>query len=217
MKQALSILTVCFLAVHATLVMADPAAGKAVFDKAGCSDCHYTEGPAREKTIEDQLAKKGPELWYAGSKFQRPWLETWLSDPKNIRLLKFNTLDDENPGGHAALSAADATPVADFLMSLTSAEVESGVIKPKSHPKGKLLFKKKMPCSGCHQYVDRKKVLGGLSGPSLVGAGERLNPDWILAYLKNPTVFKPVRAMPVFAGIMSPKDMEFVSSYVATF
>jgi cytochrome c2 len=91
------------------------------------------------------------------------------------------------------------------------------LIKPKSHPKGKLIFKKKMPCAGCHQYVDRKKILGGLSGPSLVGAAQRLNPDWIYAYLTQPKVFKPVRMMPVFAGLLSPKDMEFVSAYVATF
>ena len=198
-------------------VLADAAGGKSAFDGQGCGNCHYTEGPAREKTIEDQLAKKGPELWYAGSKFQRPWLEAWLVDPKPIRLLKYNTLEDKNPGGHASLSAADAKNVADFLMSLTSDVVEAGVIKPRAHPKGMLIFKKKLPCMGCHLFEERKKVQGGLSGPSLVGAGERLNPDWIYSYLKNPKVFKPVRMMPMFQGLMSPKDMQFVSSYVASF
>ena len=74
-----------------------------------------------------------------------------------------------------------------------------------------------MPCSGCHQFVDRKKVTGGLSGPSLVGAGKRLNPDWIYAYLKTPKIFKPVKMMPVFAGIMKDKDMKAVSAFVASF
>ncbi|MBT4162014.1 MAG: c-type cytochrome [Gammaproteobacteria bacterium] len=205
------------MALWCTSALPDVASGKAAFEGQGCTGCHYTEGPAREKTIEDQLAKAGPELWYAGSKFNRPWLEAWLTDPKPIRLLKYNSLDEKNAGGHPTLVGADATAVTDFLMSLTTDAVTAGVIKPKSHPKGKLIFKKKMPCSGCHQYEDRKKVSGGLSGPSLVGAGARLNPDWIYAYLSNPTVFKPVRMMPVFAGLMSPKDMEFVSAYVASF
>ncbi|MBQ74480.1 MAG: hypothetical protein CMQ20_05570 [Gammaproteobacteria bacterium] len=214
-----------FLLLAATLVvaiqtspaLADASGGEAAFGTNGCGDCHYTQGPAREKTIEDQLAKKGPELWYAGSKFNRPWLEAWLSTPKPIRLMKYNSLEEKNPGDHPALSAGDATQVADFLMSLTSDVVVAGKIKAKAHPKGKLIFKKKMPCSGCHQYEDRKNVRGGASGPSLVGAGKRLNPDWILAYLTEPTVFKPVKMMPVFKGILSPKDMEFVSSYVASF
>lgn len=208
---------ILLLAIQAQFAFADAAGGEAAYKNGGCGNCHYTQGPAREKTIEDQLAKKGPELWYAGSKFNRPWLESWLSEPKPIRPLKYNSLEDKNPGDHPALSADDATQVADFLMTLTSDVVKAGVIKPKAHPKGKLIFKKKMPCSGCHQYEDRKKMKGGNSGPSLVGAGDRLNPDWIYAYIAQPKVFKPVRMMPVFAGILSPKDIEFVSSFVASF
>ncbi|MFQ5565345.1 MAG: c-type cytochrome [Paracoccaceae bacterium] len=205
-----------FLATGAA-ARADAAAGAAVFEAQGCIACHYIEGPAREVTIEDQLAKTGPELWYAGSKFQRPWLEAWLQDPKPIRLLKYNSLTEENPGDHPALAAADAAAVADFLMSLVSDVVEAGVIKPKNHPKGRLIFTKKMPCSGCHQFPTKKPFKGGRSGPSLVGAGERLNPDWIYAYLKHTKVFKPVRMMPVFEGILSDRDMKMVAAYVASF
>lgn len=196
---------------------ADAAAGAELFKTKDCSGCHYTQGPAKEKTIEDQLAKKGPELWYVGSKFQQEWLGAWLQDPQVIRPLKYNSLAEPNPGDHPKLAANEAAEVTSFLMSLTSDTVEAGVVKPKSNPKGKLIFKKKMPCSGCHKYEDRGKVLGGNSGPSLVGAGQRLNPDWILAYLKNPQVFKPVKMMPVFAGIMKEKDMEKVAAHVASF
>jgi cytochrome c2 len=64
---------------------ADAAAGGETFKGNGCTDCHYTDGPAKEKTIDDQLAKKGPELWYAGSKFQQEWLQAWLAKPEPIR------------------------------------------------------------------------------------------------------------------------------------
>jgi mono/diheme cytochrome c family protein len=197
---------------------ADPAAGKTVFEAQKCTDCHYTEGPAREKTIADQLAKKGPELWYAGSKFQKPWLAAWLKDPQPIRPLKFNSLTDDNPGDHAKLAGGDADAVADFLMSLVSKDVKAGVVKAKKSAKGRLIFTKKMPCGGCHMYPGRKKkIMGGRSGPSLVGAGTRLNPDWILAYLENPKVFKPVKMMPVFVGVLSARDMKNVAAYVANF
>ncbi len=197
---------------------ADPAAGKGVFEAGGCGECHYTEGPAREKTIEDQLAKNGPELWYAGSKFQAEWLSAWLAEPKPIRPMKFNSLTEENPGDHPKLEGDDVAAVSEFLMSLVSADVESGVVKPKKNPKGRQIFIKKMPCGGCHEYAGRRgKLTGGRSGPSLVEAGVRLNPDWILAYLQKPEVFKPVKMMPVFVGLLSDKDMLNVARYVANF
>ncbi len=59
--------------------------------------------------------------------------------------------------------------------------------------------------------------MGGMSGPSLVGASKRLNPDWIYAYLNNTTVFKPIRDMPNFAGVINPKAIEKVAAYVAIF
>ncbi len=197
---------------------ADAAAGKAAFEAKACTACHYTDGPAKEKTIDDQLAKTGPELWYAGSKFQNDWLRAWLQDPRPIRPMKFNSLTEENPGDHPKLGGDDAASVTEFLMSLTSDVVEAGVIKPKKNLKGRLIFIKKMPCSGCHQYPGKKKKLtGGRSGPSLVGSKTRLNPDWIYAYLLKPTVFKPVKMMPVFTGLLNEKAMKNVAAYVANF
>lgn len=212
-----SLLAAMFMAFTSGTVRADAAAGEQAFKAGGCMDCHYTDGPAREKTIDDQLAKKGPELWYAGSKFQKDWLAAWLQNPEAIRPMKFNSLTEENPGDHPRLGGGDAANVTDFLMGLTSDAVEAGVIKPKKNPKGRLIFTKKMPCSGCHQYEGRKGVTGGRMGPSLVGAGKRLNPDWIYAYLLKPDVFKPVKMMPVFVGILREKDMQNVASYVANF
>lgn len=188
------------------------AGGDAIFKKS-CSSCHYTDGPAKEKTISDQLAKKGPELWYAGSKFNKEWLAAWLQNPKPIRPLKYNSITDKNPGDHPKMSAGDAASVTDFLMGLKSAEVKAGVIKAAVSPQAKQIFNKKMPCSGCHES-DKG---GGLSGPSLVGAGKRLNPDWVYAYLLNIKAFKPVRDMPDFASVLGPKELESVAAYVATF
>lgn len=218
-KRTVSVVSVfAFILAANGMSWADAAAGKKVFKAKKCGgSCHYTKGPAREKTIADQKKKKGPELWYAGSKFQKEWMAKWLQDPKPIRPLAFNSLTKKNPGNHPKLSGGDAANVTDYLMTLTSKDVKAGVIKPKKNPKGKLIFMKKMPCSGCHQYPFKKKISGGMTGPSLVGAGKRLNPDWIYAYMVNPKVFKPVKIMPVFKGLLKDKDMKNVSAFVASF
>ena len=190
--------------------------GDAIFKKS-CVSCHYTDGPAKEKTIADQLAKKGPELFYAGSKFQKAWLAAWLQDPKPIRPMQYNSLTVKNSGNHPKSSAGDAAALTDYLMGLTSPKVAAGKIKPKASPQAKNIFAKKMPCGGCHLTESKGAVLGGLSGPSLVGAGKRLNPDWVYAYLADVKSFKPVRDMPDFSSALSTSDMEGVAAYIATF
>lgn len=217
MKQTtIGLLAAIALALGSGAARADPAAGAKVFQARKCQDCHYTDGPAKEKTIADQLAKKGPELWYAGSKFQKTWLGKWLQDPKPIRPLKYNSLTEKNAADHPKLAGPDAAAVTEYLMSLTSKLVKQGVIKPKNNPKGRLVFTKSMPCSGCHQFAGQK-FTGGLNGPSLTAAGERLNPDWIFAYLNDAKTFKPVRQMPVFVGLLNDKDMQAVAEYISTF
>jgi mono/diheme cytochrome c family protein len=192
------------------------AGGDAIFKKS-CASCHYTDGPAKEKTIADQLAKKGPELWYAGSKFQKSWLASWLQNPIPIRPMKYNSLTEKNPGDHPRLSAGDAAAVTDFLMTLTSPEVKAGMLKAKPSIIGRRIFIKDMPCSGCHAFAMRGEVHGGKSGPSLIGASQRLNPDWIYAYMANIKIFKPVRDMPDFSGALNPNELEEVAAYVAAF
>jgi len=192
------------------------AGGDAIFKKS-CTGCHYTDGPAKEKTIADQLAKKGPELWYAGSKFQKDWLAAWLQNPKPIRPLKYNSLTEKNAADHPKLSAGDAAAITDFLMGLKSSEVKAGVIKPAKSAQARNVYAKKAPCGGCHESSVNGKATGGKSGPSLAGAGKRLNPDWIYAYLANIKAFKPVRDMPDFASVLNKKDQASLAAYVATF
>ncbi|MBI5233676.1 MAG: c-type cytochrome [Deltaproteobacteria bacterium] len=195
-------------------VMAD---GKGAFDAKNCASCHQTAGPAQEKTIEDQLAKKGPELWYSGSKFQPGFLEKWLADPQPIRPMKYYSVTEKNKGDHPKLAAGDAKAVADWLMTLKSADVKDGSIKPSNSIQGKTIFSKKQGCYGCHHLEKGGKVIGGMSAPSLVGAGKRLNPDWIYAYMTNPKVFKPVKDMPVYVGVLNDIELKAVAEYVSSF
>jgi len=217
MKPLLLTFLACGLAVLAAKPgLADVGTGKTTFEANKCQDCHSVEKAGAAADIHAHMDTKGPELWYAGSKFQKDWLAKWLVEPTKIRFM-LHGMPSMKIGDHAKLSADDAAQVTDYLMSLTSDLVKPGTIKPKKNPKGRLIFTKKMPCSGCHQFPTKKKYDGGRTGPSLVGAGDRLNPDWIYAYLANIDEFKPVRPMPNFVGILSDKDMINVARYVASF
>lgn len=204
------------LPVFAGSAQAGVDEGKKLFDAKKCAGCHQIQGPAKEKTIKDQLAKKGPELWYAGSKFKQEFLVKWLASPLPIRPLEYNSLTKKNPNNHPKLSGKEASDVADFLMSLKSSDVKPTGIQPSDNPKGRALFIKKQSCYGCHEVSVRGTTAGGLSAPSFIGAGTRLQTDWIYAYLANPKVFKPVKSMPVYTGILKDDEMKDLAAYVGS-
>ncbi|MBI5874482.1 MAG: cytochrome c [Deltaproteobacteria bacterium] len=191
------------------------ADGKGIFASKNCGSCHQTEGPATEKTFDDQLKKKGPELWYSGSKFKKEWLVEWLEKPTTIRLLKYNSVTEKNTEKHPALSKSEAGEVAGYLMTLTAKEAAAAGVTEASTPMGKNLFQKKYGCVGCHSVKAGAQKVGGVSGPDLSEAGKRLNGNWVYAYLKEPKVFKPVKRMPVFVGIINDNEMKTVAGFVA--
>src|SRR3989304_3425568 len=92
--------TALFIALSWGVSLAD---GKGIFASKNCGSCHQIQGPAAEKTFDDQLKKKGPELWYSGSKFKKEWLEEWLEKPATIRLLKYNSVTDKKHNSNPAL------------------------------------------------------------------------------------------------------------------
>src|SRR3546814_12727020 len=49
-----------------------------------CASCHSLTRPA-DTTVEHLWNRKGPDLWYAGDKFNREWLVGWLQNPTTIR------------------------------------------------------------------------------------------------------------------------------------
>lgn len=204
--------TALFIALSWGVSLAD---GKGIFASKNCGSCHQIQGPAAEKTFDDQLKKKGPELWYSGSKFKKEWLDEWLEKPATIRPLKYNSVTDKNTDKHPALSKKEADEVAEYLMTLTAKEVAKGTAEEKVTPQGKNLFIKRYSCVGCHSIKSGAQKVGGVSGPDLSEAGKRLTADWVYAYLKEPKVFKPVKRMPVFVDIINDNEMKTLAGFVA--
>ena len=212
-----------FIVVAAVLVLTSQsfaalpkADGEAVFISKKCGECHKIKRPATGKTRQDAITEKGPELWYAGSKFREGFLKEWLSDPKPIRPMAYYSLTEKNKGGHPRLSKNEAAGVAEYLMSLKTPEVKPGSAKAVDSVKGRVIFEKKLGCYGCHQVSKGDYAVGGLSGPTLINAGKRLNPEWVYAFLSNPRYFMGVTRMPVFAGAIGDEEMKILAAYVST-
>lgn len=189
------------------------AEGEQIFKAKKCADCHATSGPSKVASIDEWEKRKGPDLWYAGSKFNEAWLEKWLAAPTPIRGVKWNTLEP-NTEKHAALAGKEGHEVAEYLMTLKDKDVAAGAANQGvSKPQAKIQFEKKQACYACHQVKGGAKILGGTSGPTFVGAKERLNPDFVAAYLKNSGKYDPKGRMPNFSYLSDP-DVAKLAGYI---
>ena len=196
--------------------------------KSECASCHNMTGPA-PTTFAELLERKAPDLFYAGSKFNRAWLLHWLQNPTIIRrsgVMFLNHIVNEDGKDRvdettvkpcaAKLAVEEAKAVADYLMTLTDRTMKTGIVDPaQKHSKHKAynLFSKRMPCIGCHRITFAKKQRGGISGPDLSNAGERLNPDWIYARIENPQYWDTKTWMPKLD--MSHGKRELLTQFLA--
>ncbi|MBC8283335.1 MAG: hypothetical protein H8E32_05930 [Nitrospinae bacterium] len=165
-----------------------------------CSECH------RLSKTED--ARRGPDLFYAGDKFQSAWLLQYLQNPVTLRKVGtiFNPgfLKGESEDSHPVLSKKDAMQISQELLAMTLSETPDETSSLKALTKGKIAktkyeFERTFSCISCHQSLNLAgKPRGGISGPSLINAGNRLQPNWIANWLKNPKLFSEKSRMPIY-------------------
>ena len=171
-------------------------------EKLGCRQCH------RFSAEDSSPVEKGPDLYYAGDKFQSAWLLQFLQNPKVIRKTRVTSdqnlfvVKGENNEPHPKLETKPAKEMAEYLSSLKLPGLATGLVDTEPLSKGtrakvKILFERNHSCIACHEGINLAgKPRGGISGPSLASAGNRLNADWLFHYLKTPEKFVAESRMP---------------------
>ena len=155
-----------------------------------CVQCHRLEGKA-----DSRFNLMAPDLIWAGSKYQRPWLIRWLTGKEAPLYAKGYRWDlTQVPSKHPMVTQAEAEAIADYfeqhnkdpritvgafeISKVTKFEVAFGGMAYKAHA-----------CLGCHQIEEDGKFIGGPQSTSLVAAGRRYNLDWLLRFGQNPQDF----------------------------
>lgn len=203
--------------------------GEALFAQR-CAACHALAAPDPQAGLTANLervrARKGPDLYHAGDKFQREWLAGWLVAPQPIRpagtfygdhieaTAEGDRINAASLEAHPALGADEAQAVTAFLMDRHAppGRIQAGAYAPGSAADarmGGLLFSKLRGCAACHRGAPDK---GGLSGPELHSAGARLQPDYILGYIADPQALDPGVWMPRLE--LSEQDRKRLTAYL---
>lgn len=181
--------------------------GRQTFEQQ-CQGCHQTQ-PDTVSTLKQYWQRKGPDLSSAGIKYKQAWLAEWLQHPVRIRPagmfyanhIKTGTstdqIDDSTLQPHLALTASQAEVVAAALMDFKHNQslVQPGAYHPGKITKtlGEMLFDKFKGCLACHQI---EPGYGGLSGPEVYTAANRLQEDYLISFMRNPQAWEPKTVMP---------------------
>lgn len=192
-----------------------PEDGRRLVEELNCTGCHKISGLPEARKI-------APVLSYAGSKFRREWLTAFLKNPGRVRPAGY-ILGWRSRMPNFRLSDEEVTAIADYLMTLTYPGLGKGTVaedrtlsRLERFQAAKLL-EKSNGCIGCHRVKNlRGEVVGGLSGPDLSEAGQRLQGDFIYNFVMNPRAFEPQGKMAVFGHFLSDKDSRTVAEYLST-
>ena len=151
--------------------------GKKLFIKLGCHGCHLVDG-------YQQQPKVGPSLRRIASKVDPSWLVRWVKKPKNYlpktRMPNFDLSDDHT----LAISA--------YLWNVSEKDYQvAEKFEGGDTAKGKKLFET-VGCQACHKVNGN----GELFGPNLTRIGQKVTPDWLVSWIKNPDEYNHNSTMP---------------------
>ncbi|MCC7417668.1 MAG: c-type cytochrome [Acidobacteria bacterium] len=173
------------------------AAGRTLVHRRNCVGCHIVEGDGGDflQLVEDPSLGP-PMLTPEGARVQPDWLYAFLRGPitirpwLNVRMPTFG-LDDPALNGIIDYFGAISNTIGPFQ---THEIVQTASVEGT----GKELFDL-LRCQQCHVLgeVPKDQPTSNLA-PDLRMSSERLQPDWILGWLKNPATILPGTRMPAF-------------------
>jgi len=177
-------------------------AGRRMVNYYNCVGCHIVEdrgGYIRRFYPGDEINFAPPILNGEGFKVQPEWLFAFLQGPTSIRpwlKIRMPTFHFNNGEDDSIVNYFTALSDVNVLYMF----IDTNLIAPAELAAGaKLMTKDYFNCFSCHQQGD-KKPEGPPSGwsPDLALAYQRLNPEWILKWIANPSALQPGTKMPSY-------------------
>ncbi len=171
--------------------------GRALVHRRNCVGCHVIEGSGGDFTKLLSDPSLGPPLLTPeGARVQHDWLYAFLREPitirpwLNVRMPTFG-LDDQNLNGVIQYFGSVSNKMGSFRGPIVSNVAAS--------PAGARELFELLKCQQCHVLgeIPKDQPTANLA-PDLRMASDRLQPEWIADWLKNPATIVPGTRMPAF-------------------
>ncbi len=199
--------------------------GRQLLSELNCAGCHHLQ--------DIEPAMLGPDLSNVGKKLTRQWIYKWLKEPHTIvdssgntvvdgyemeeepRMPQFRLTDQEIKALSAYLTTfkGQAIEPSKFDQSVVASLQKSADLADQGEVRFRQMF-----CTTCHSLAvtqgDETKLIGGDIGPELTKVGSKVNPDWLVAWLRDPQSYLPHALMPRYRW--SDQDLYKVTQYINT-
>ena len=183
--------------------------GRTLLERYGCVHCHTIKLPdgSTVKPADDP-----PSLSHIADKTTREWIYAWLKNPYAYAVT--TTMPDFK------LSEPDARDISAFLIANSTPVAEDtspAVGKEPTTPDpaaGASLYGESF-CASCHAVQNAAgNVVGGDVGPELTRIGNKVKPEWLRAWLRNPRIYSPETAMPHYR--FNDAQVNLLTAYVGS-
>ena len=163
--------------------------GRHLLSRYGCVNCHTIKLPDGTTM---KATDNPPSLSHIADKTTREWIYAWLKDPQayaaTSTMPNFK-LSDGDARDMSAFLIANSTPVVGDTLTIAA--------KPSSDPAAGASLYGESFCASCHAVQNAAgNLVGGDVGPELTRVGNKVKPEWLQAWLRNPRVYDAGTAMP---------------------
>jgi len=163
--------------------------GRQLLSRYGCVHCHTVKLPDGKivKPTDDP-----PSLEHIADKTTREWIYVWLKDPQayaSTATMPNFKLSDDDARDVSAFLMANSTPLPGDTTALSA--------KASSDPAAGATLYGESFCASCHAVQNAAgNLVGGDVGPELTRLGNKVKPEWLQEWLRNPRSYDAETAMP---------------------
>jgi len=172
-------------------------AGKELVETYGCYGCHKIDG-------WQHLKKPGPALLKITAKTNKEWIKNWIWNPHSFnpksKMPVFFMQSNNSRPEFMRKNQAEVNAMAEYLTATATDYSPLQKYGGGSVDKGKELIET-VGCVGCHMVEgidDKWNSVGNRRGTYLTGTGSKVDPDWLVSWLKKPHHYQEDTVMPSF-------------------
>ena len=185
--------------------------GRKLIEDYGCYACHKIEN-------WQHLKKPGPSLEKISGKVSKEFIRNWIWSPKSFnpesKMPSFFNQENNSTPDFKAKNMAEVNAMAEYVYRTSRDYKPIQKFVGGNAGKGKELIET-IGCVGCHMVEgidDKWNAVGQRKGTYLTGIGSKVDPDWLVSWLKKPSHYQEDTIMPSFR--LTDKEANDIASYL---
>ncbi len=186
--------------------------GRMAIEKYGCYGCH-TMGAWTENR-----RKPGPSLLKIAGKVDKEWFKSWVWEPrsfnKHSKMPAFFRQSNNSKPEFVRLNMAEVNAIAEYVYDKSKPYIPNEKFHPGNAENGKKIISQ-VGCLGCHGVEgleEQSDKVKAYAGPWLTGLGSKVQPDWLVSWLKKPSHYQEDTIMPSMR--LSDQEANDIATYL---